>query len=712
MLSQPRRLAVFPEGPPLLQVVIDTELEFDWTKPFARDSVSVSSMDMQYLAQDILMGYGIKPTYVIDYPIATQPSSIAVLRSFLAKDSCLIGSHLHSWVNPPFDEQITLFNSYAGNLDPTLERRKLECLSTAIEEAFGLRPTIYKAGRYGIGPSTPDTLQALGYEIDMSVVPYTDFGRDGGPDFRAYPDRPYWFGDREQLLEIPMTRGFSGLTAPFGPRLFSAVDTGFGHAIHLGAILSRTGLLERATLTPEGIGTASHRRLVRAMLERGHRVFTMTFHSPSLAPGHTPYVRTASDLQQFLDKIRYVLDFFFGKLGGQPTTPPEVRQLALGTRDEFGAECGTECDTGRGGVPEGREQPMSTGPAIAAASAWRIVTVAGNGTRGHAGDGGPANAASLDNPFDIAFDPAGRLVFSDTFNHCLRRVDLRTGLISTIAGTGQAGYAGDGGPAIAARFNEPYGVAIDRAGNIYTADRLNRVVRRIDGASGIVTTLAGTGAADTSGAEGPAARTGLAEPNGLALSPDQRLLYIADVADHRIRVVDLASGAMTTFAGTGEGAHAGDGGPARQAAIFGARAVAVAAGGSVFVLERQGSTLRRVDPATGIITTIAGTGARGYGGDGGPAGQAVFDRPKELALTPDGDLLVVDTENHAIRLVDRAADRVSTVSGNGTAGYGGEDFPALSACLARPHGAAVGPDGTIYIANSENHRLRRLIPLG
>lgn len=334
MRSQPRQLAEIPDGPPLLQVVIDTEIEFDWTKPFARHDAAVSSIEMQHLAQEILTDYGIKPTYVVDYPIATQPSSLAVLRSFLATGNCLIGSHLHPWINPPFDEPITSFNSYPGNLDPALERRKLECLTAAIVEGFGVQPVIYKAGRYGIGPATPSTLSALGYEIDMSVVPHTDFGFDGGPDFRSLPDRPYWFGDRGDLLEIPLSRGFSGLTAPLGPSVFAAVQSGLGRAIHLGAILSRTGLLERATLTPEGISTASHRRLMRSMHDQGHRVFTMTFHSPSLAPGHTPYVRTDADLQKFLDRMRSLLDFFFGTLQGQPTTPIEIRQLALGTCSE------------------------------------------------------------------------------------------------------------------------------------------------------------------------------------------------------------------------------------------------------------------------------------------------------------------------------------------------------------------------------------------
>ena len=168
------------------------------------------------------------------------------------------------------------------------------------------------------------------------MVPHTDFGTDGGPDFRAYLDRPYWFGDGGGLLEIPMSRGFSGLTASLGPAIFSATQTRLGLAVHLGALLARTHMLERATLTPEGIDTTAHKRLMRSMIDRGHRVFTLSFHSPSLAPGHTPYVRTANELQQFLDKIRYALDFFFGKIGGRATTPPEIRELALSAEDRTG----------------------------------------------------------------------------------------------------------------------------------------------------------------------------------------------------------------------------------------------------------------------------------------------------------------------------------------------------------------------------------------
>jgi DNA-binding beta-propeller fold protein YncE len=337
-----------------------------------------------------------------------------------------------------------------------------------------------------------------------------------------------------------------------------------------------------------------------------------------------------------------------------------------------------------------------------------ISTAVGTGEKGFAGDGGPASAALLNGPFDIAFDAAGNMVFSDTFNNRIRRVDARTGIISTIAGNGEKGYAGDGGPATAAALAEPYGVVVDRAGNVYTADRLNGRVRRIDPATGIITTVAGTGEGGFSGDGGPAARAGLAEPNGLAFDPEERYLYIADVADHRVRVVDLATGLIATFAGTGAAEHGGDRGPAREAGVFGARAVKVAPDGTVYILERQGSSLRAVDPATGRISTIAGTTGRGYSGDGGPALAAVFDAPKEMALDRDGSIIIVDTENHAIRRIERTTGIVTTIAG-GRKGPEGDGGPATAAGLDRPHGAVVGPDGAIYIGDTNNHRVRKVV---
>ncbi len=329
---------------------------------------------------------------------------------------------------------------------------------------------------------------------------------------------------------------------------------------------------------------------------------------------------------------------------------------------------------------------------------WIMSTIAGTGVQGYAGDGGPATQALLNNPFDLAFDPSGSLSFSDTYNHCIRRIDARSGVITTIAGTGEAGFAGDGGPAKLAQMNQPYGIIIDRKDNVYVADRLNGRVRRIDGSTGVITTMAGDGSGKYSGDGGPSDRAGLAEPNGLALDRDHRRLFITDVADHRVRVINLDTGIITTFAGTGNGRHAGDGGPAASADIFGARAVALAPDDSLYIMERQGSSIRRVHD--GIIETVAGTGARGYAGDGSDARHAVFNAPKEMAVDPDGNVFVVDTENHVIRLIDAQSWIVRTIAGNGEAGPGG---------LARPHGAVVGPDGAVYIGDSENHRVCKLV---
>lgn len=337
-----------------------------------------------------------------------------------------------------------------------------------------------------------------------------------------------------------------------------------------------------------------------------------------------------------------------------------------------------------------------------------ISSIVGAGQQGYGGDGGPAIEAKLNQPFDLVYDRAGNLYVSDTFNHCIRRIDGQSGFISTFAGTGRAGYAGDGGPATQALLNEPYGLAVADDGTLYIADRINRVVRKVEGRSGVMSTVAGNGENITSGDGGPASKAGLVEPNGLALDRAGKRLYIADVAAHRVRVVDLNTGVISTFAGDGLGRHAGDGGPALKASIFGARAVKVAPDGAVLILERQGNSLRRVDPATSVVTTIAGTGKKGFSGDGGPAVQATFNGPKELAVSPTGDIVIVDTENHAIRLIDAKTGSIRTVAGDGKVGGTGDGGPATSARLDRPHGVAFTPDsGAVVIGDTNNHRVRK-----
>ena len=344
------------------------------------------------------------------------------------------------------------------------------------------------------------------------------------------------------------------------------------------------------------------------------------------------------------------------------------------------------------------------------ASEPAITTAAGSGRAGDSGDGGPAASARLNMPFDVAFDSQGNLYFSDTFNHRVRRIDHSDGTITTVAGTGKAGYSGDGGSALEAQLNEPYGVVVDRNGHVFVADRLNRRVRRIDARTKVITTVAGDGTKAYSGDGGPGPKAGLVEPNGVALSRDGQILFIADVAGNRIRALNLADDRITTFAGTGRGRHDGDGGRADRASIWGARAVDVGPDGAVYILEREGNTLRVVSADGGKISTIAGTGRKGYSGDGGPASSATFNGPKELAVDSAGNIWIVDTENHAIRVIDAATKRIRTAAGTGTPGGDGDGGPAVKARLDRPHGVAVGPDGSCWIADTHNHRLRRVIP--
>jgi streptogramin lyase len=345
---------------------------------------------------------------------------------------------------------------------------------------------------------------------------------------------------------------------------------------------------------------------------------------------------------------------------------------------------------------------------LSATAAGTIDTVAGTGKAGYAGDGGKATAAQLNQPFHCDLDGKGNLYVAEAFNHCIRKIDLKTGVITTVAGTGAKGYTGDGGPATRATFNEPYAVVVSPTGDLYITDRLNAAIRKVDGATGVITTVAGTGKPGTSGDGGKATEAPLNEPNDCFLDGQGGLL-IADVRDWRIRRVDLKTGLISTFAGTGRVSGAvnrsaiGDGGPAAKAVIVGARAVCVDGQGNTYICEREGHAVRRVD-AKGIITTLAGTGAKGFA-DG--EAKATFNGPKAIRCDSQGNVYVVDTENHAIRKIDRKARQVTTIAG-GHQGTGGDGGDALKAGLYRPHGCVIDEDGTLYIADSENHRIRRV----
>lgn len=333
----------------------------------------------------------------------------------------------------------------------------------------------------------------------------------------------------------------------------------------------------------------------------------------------------------------------------------------------------------------------------------KIQTFVGTGERGYAGDGGPATGALLSEPFMCAFDPQGNLFVAEATNHCIRRVDQATGVITTVAGTGSEGYSGDGGLAVQATFNQPYSLQIDGNGDIYIVDRLNAVVRKVDAASGTLTTVAGTGKQGYGGDGGSGTAAQLREPNDCFLDGRGGLL-IADVQDQRIRRLDLATGIINTFAGNGRKERTGDGGPAIEAGILGARAVCQDGAGNTYICEREGNGVRMVD-LQGAMSTVAGTGDGGYTGDGGPAIAATWGAPKAIRCDHQGNLLVVDTENHAIRKIDAASRVVTTIVG-GHKGGEGDGGDAVNAGMDRPHGADVDAQGNIYVADSNNHRVR------
>lgn len=319
------------EQTPMLVVVVDTEAEFDWEAHGPRRAIGVSSVKCHNRAQQIYDRYGVRPTFVLDYPVSSTPEAYEFIREVHRSGACEIGAHLQPWDNPPLVEPMTDENSYPGNLPFELEREKLLQLTHAIEQNVGVRPRVYKAGRYGVGPATAGILAELGYEIDVSVVPGTDLTCKFGPNFSHCRASPYWFGADPALLEIPLSIGYTGLLADTGYVAYTLTMNERLKALHVPGILARLGLVERITLTPEGISFEELRRLTRALLRKGHRVFNFTYHSPSLAPGNTPYVRSEADLRAFLQRIERYLRFFITEIGGRAATPFEVKTVAEGS---------------------------------------------------------------------------------------------------------------------------------------------------------------------------------------------------------------------------------------------------------------------------------------------------------------------------------------------------------------------------------------------
>jgi hypothetical protein len=325
-----------PEPPgrrPALYVVVDTEAEFDWGKPFARDLVRVSAMAAQERAQAIFDRHGLRPIYVVDYPVASQPEGFVPLLAILRRGGCEIGAHLHPWTNPPFEESVSLVNSFPGNLAPETEEAKFAALLAAIRRNFGVFARFYKSGRFGIGPNTVPMLVRHGVGVDFSILPGADLRATGGPDFRAFRPIPYLTAGGE-VLSLPMTRGYVGPLAALEGPLNRMLDRGPVRMLKARGALSRAGLLNRVTLTPEGMSAARQIALIETLYRQGCRSFVLSYHSPSLVPGHTAYVRTEQDVQRLLGAIEAVCRYFLGPLGGEAGDPRALTPTpAVGAAD-------------------------------------------------------------------------------------------------------------------------------------------------------------------------------------------------------------------------------------------------------------------------------------------------------------------------------------------------------------------------------------------
>lgn len=308
-----------PDFAPRFLLTVDTEEEFDWNIPFQRSGHGLNHLPGLHTFQKFCEEYGITPVYLIDYPIATSPAACDILRTAVANKRAEVGVQLHPWVNPPFSEDVTEHNSFAGNLAPELEHEKFRVLRDAIVQNIGVKPLIYRAGRYGLGPRTANILHSEGLAIDSSVRARFDYAAHGGRNYRRHPVIPYWADDRKTLLELPLTTVFTGTLRRLGDRLHPKL----WRVPRLRGVLAHSRMLDRVPLTPEGVSAAEAIRGIDVALKERLPVLVFSFHSPSLHPGYTPYVRNEDDLNRLYDWWRSVFAHL-ERRGVRPTTVTEI----------------------------------------------------------------------------------------------------------------------------------------------------------------------------------------------------------------------------------------------------------------------------------------------------------------------------------------------------------------------------------------------------
>lgn len=332
-----------------------------------------------------------------------------------------------------------------------------------------------------------------------------------------------------------------------------------------------------------------------------------------------------------------------------------------------------------------------------------IETVAGSGEQGTVD--GHALHAKLDNPFGVIRGPDGALWFCEYTGNTVRRIDGE-GNVTTVVGNGEAAYRGDGGSALKASLNKPHEIRFDSKGNLYIADMLNHAIRKVDFKLDRITTVAGTGSAGFSGDGGLASKAALKQPHSIQFGPDGNL-YIADIGNNRVRVVDMKSGIIRTLAGDGGKGPSPNGGAFARASLNGPRTLDFDRKGNLWLVLRNGNQVFELDLKTGLMHHRAGTGEKGFTGNGGPALKATLSGPKGIALARNGDAYLVDTESHSIRMIDVSTGNLELVVGTGEKGDGPDGDP-LNCKLARPHGIFLDDNGDLYIGDSETHKIRVL----